>query len=315
MPWRRSATPVDLGAGNRDHGYFGPRTEAALRQFQQDKPGLTPSGALTRETLFALDQALLARERPATQTAPKPEDSPSVVVTVLPRTDGYAPPPTAKATFLRNVRFDQAERVGEKYLQKFALADQHLCPRDPSRCRTILRFGDDTVYFESKLAVDTDGSPRARDIDPNPADASLSTSWTYPGTTKPFDAERIPYIVLPQRDRRNGDNFLTDMGLTLGSLAVVIYRNRIAGAIVADAGPSLKIGEGSVHLHEMLGVDPWRSSHQKILDASISDSVMFFVFKQTVGSHLTPANAVELIQEQARECFIRLGGTWPVAAA
>ena len=298
---------IDLGPGRINRGYFGPLTEAKLIAFQRAVPGLTPDGVVTRETLFALDEALLTKGEGLSSPRPAPLPDPPCLVIPLPRLDGYAPPPASRR-FLENIAFNSANAVGKSYLHKFAIADHTRYPRDPSRCQTLFRFPDGTIYFDSKMAVDTDGSPNAKVIDPNPDDASTQTSFTYPGTRIPFDAEKIPYIALPEFDKVDRLDFLKDMGLELGNLVIAIYRDKIAGALFVDEGPTDKIGEGSVRLHEMLGVNPWDRRHTKIIDSSISDSVLFFVFPKAVGDDLTPDNAAEEIQRRAAACFEELGG-------
>ena len=72
------------------------------------------------------------------------------------------------------------------------------------------------------MAIDADGSPRAKSIDP----AGQSDTSHHFGNGAPFNAETLPYIVLPLS--KDGETFLEDMGLALGDLAVVIYKNTIA---------------------------------------------------------------------------------------
>src|SRR5207248_10630435 len=122
-----------------------------------------------------------------------------------------------------------------------------------------------------------------------------------------FNAEEIPYIVLPES--KGGETFIEDMGLALGDLAAVIYKNTIAPAIFADAGPVSRIGEGSIHLHEMLPVhSPWRdASHEHVFDASVDDKVLVFVFPNSNIDHqLTPENATDRITAAAMARFNQL---------
>jgi peptidoglycan hydrolase-like protein with peptidoglycan-binding domain len=306
--------PIDLGTGNANRGYFGPKTEAALKTYQQKTPGLKVTGTVDSETLFALDQGLLQLASTPTPV-PAPPPGPPVITVVLPHLSGYTPPPLSRS-LLGTVPLAQATPVGQKYMEKFAFLDRRPDNQDPSRCQVLCQLTGGILYFDAKMSVDTDGSPRARDIDPNPDDASLDTSWHYPNADPKarkvaFNSEEIPYIVLPVYDKNSRDDFFEDMGLQLGSIAVVIYGNKISGAIVADEGPTHKIGEGSVHLHELLGHNPWsKKNPNKILDASIDDNVLYFVFPDAIGSDLTPANAAQLIQERAQAHFKALGGTW-----
>jgi hypothetical protein len=222
-----------------------------------------------------------------------------------PAPDGYRPPPQS-AQALGGIPFDKTARApkAEHYLAAFAAADQlpnyH---KDPSNCKTLLQFPDGTIYYDAKMAIDADGSPRAEDLDPA---GQIDTSHHFPNG-EPFNAETIPYIVLPLS--KGDETFIEDMGLALGDLAVVIYKNTIAPAIFADEGPISRIGEGSIHLHELLPVhSPWSdASHTHVFDSSVDDSVLVFVFPDSnIDNQLTPANAVEKIKAAALERFNRL---------
>lgn len=64
------------------------------------------------------------------------------------------------------------------------------------------------------------------------------------------DAASVPYVVLPPEGFRHA---------TLGDFAIVVNlkNGRVAGAIVADeSAPELPMGEGSIAMAKMLGVDP-----------------------------------------------------------
>src|SRR5260370_13272149 len=153
------------------------------------------------------------------------------------------------------------------------------------------------------MAIDADGSPRARSIDPAGRPA---TSHHFPNGA-PFNAETVPYIVLPLS--KNAETFIEDIGLTLGDLAVVIYKNEIAPAIFADEGPVSRIGEGSIRLHELLPVhSPWSDvGHTQVFDSSVDGSVLVFVFTgSNFDDQLTPDNAVEKISTAALERFNKL---------
>ena len=219
--------------------------------------------------------------------------------------DGYQPPGQS-AQALEGIAFDKTVRApkAEHYLAAFAAADQlPKYRRDPSNCKTLLQFPDGTIYYDAKMAIDADGSPRATSID---SAGQVDTSHHFPNG-EPFNAETIPYIVLPLS--KNGETFTQDMGLALGDLAVVIYKNTIAPAIFADKGPVSRIGEGSIRLHELLPVhSPWSdASHNHVFDSSVDGSVLVFVFPDSnIDSQLTPANAVEKIKAAALERFNRL---------
>jgi hypothetical protein len=219
--------------------------------------------------------------------------------------DGYEPPRQSEQA-LKDISFGKTKRApkAQHYLTAFAAADQlPKYKRDPSNCKTLLQFSDGTIYYDAKMAIDADGSPRAKSID----DAGqVDTSHHFPNGA-PFNAETVPYIVLPLS--KNGETFIEDMGLALGDLAVVIYKNGIAPAIFADEGPVSRIGEGSIYLHELLPVhSPWSdASHTRVFDSSVDDSVLVFVFLDSnIDNQLTPATAVEKIKSAALARFEQL---------
>jgi hypothetical protein len=219
--------------------------------------------------------------------------------------DGYQPPKQS-ADALKGISLSTTKRAprAQHYLDTFAATDQ--LPKyknDPSNCKTLLQFPEGTIYYDAKMAIDADGSPRAKNIDPA---GQPDTSHHFPNED-PFNAEEIPYIVLPLS--KGGEKFIEDMGLALGDLAVVIYKNGIAPAIFADEGPVSRIGEGSIHLHELLPVHtPWSdATHNHVYDASVEGKVLVFVFPSSnIDDQLTPDNAVEKIRIAAMERFNQL---------
>ncbi len=99
------------------------------------------------------------------------------------------------------------------------------------------------VYFRAGMAIDADGSPRARQIDPT---GQTQTSLRHPDG-RSVDAENIPYFVLP------GGKYAS-LGIKLGDIAAVRYNGKVAFAVFADVGPRSKLGEGSIALAQELGI-------------------------------------------------------------
>lgn len=104
------------------------------------------------------------------------------------------------------------------------------------------------VYMRGRFAVDADGSPRAREIDPH---GDTKTSLRYAdGRRGSINAEEVPYIVMPKGE-------FAKHGLNLGDMALVRNKEngRLSVAVFADAGPSHKRGEGSMALASELGLN------------------------------------------------------------
>ena len=310
--------PISLGQDEKYAGFFGGQTESAIRVFQQAQ-GLEPDGKVGDDTLCAIDDALEELSAPAKKSRrkkskPKPARATKTVKrkkSVRPRSkpepsatapDGYMLP-AEDMTLLRKVDFAQAVAVGQNYRDKFARADRGEARDDPSRCRTVLRFPGGEIFFEAKMAICTDGSPRGDKIDPS---GQTETAHTL-ADGKPFDAEKIPYVVLPMPDKKTSESFLNDMGLRKGDLAMVIYRGERCGAILAELGPVAKIGETSVRTHELLPVpSPWKTPQKnRITNVSVPEAVLYLIFPNTSGltKSLTLATAPVEVPRLAEEAF------------
>ena len=281
---------INLGEDDRYLGFFGGQTEQAVRAFQQGA-GLEPDGKIGDDTLCALDNALEDLTKPkrgakktrapkkvAGRKKPKVKAGPVKLPATAP--DGYAFP-AEDHELLQNVSLAKTKVVGANYREKFARMDQAGASDDPSRCKTLLRFDDGTIFFDAKMAICTDGSPRGDKID---LSGQTETAHTL-ADGKPFNAETIPYVVLPMPDKKTGENFLADMGLKKGDLAMVIYCGGRCGAILAELGPVAKIGETSVRTHELLPVpSPWKTPQKlRITNVSVPESVLYFIFPNTSG--------------------------------
>lgn len=138
----------------------------------------------------------------------------------------------------------------------------------PGRCRLFqnLRGPDgnamSVVYYECKLDIDNDGSggnaahDRFHQSDTNLHDMNGA-----------LDANKIAFAVLPldrseTRVKRPGlPDFGRELGLHLGDVGIAFWRQRSVGEvrttsfIYGDKGPANKIGEGSVHMANALGIN------------------------------------------------------------
>ncbi len=103
------------------------------------------------------------------------------------------------------------------------------------------------VYMRARMDIDSDGSPRARQIDPT---GQTRTSMRYTDG-RSVNAEVVPYMVLP------GGQY-EQFGIKLGDMCLVRNREngKMAVAVFADVGPRQKRGEGSMALASELGLNP-----------------------------------------------------------
>jgi hypothetical protein len=175
--------------------------------------------------------------------------------------------------------------------------------------QALLRLKGGALYIEADMDIDADGSPRARTIDPG--NGQLQTSLNFPhesGQRQFVDAEKVPYFVLPgNRDRSK--RLAAQMGIGLGDVAAVVFRDKVEYAVFADTGPAAKIGEGSIKLAQSLGHDPFIVRHGKrVVGRSIPRDVIYIVFPGSRDPNRSPDTIVERTREKGRELFRSLGG-------
>jgi hypothetical protein len=234
--------------------------------------------------------------------------------------------PTASQVLVKDVPWNSARSIGDAFSQIFKRCDaakktdNFSCPNtrkpgktikggcasDPNLNHVLFRFPDNTIFFDAKMSVDADGSDYAKKRDGDGVNQS-ETSLKIGG--KSLDAAKIPFIVVPQNEA-TATSFKTETGIGLGDIAVVIYKDKIVYAIVADEGPSCRLGEGSMNLHEKLGHHICRNAAcSEIRDVSIEKDVLYFVFpnsdiRKTIG--LTLANLNQKIEIEGKRLFDKL---------
>lgn len=142
------------------------------------------------------------------------------------------------------------------------------CRSDPSRFTRFERVkakagAPEAIIWESKIARDDDGSPKACD-NAGPTDQCPTTLMLKPTAAQPcpkplknagpkclpVNAATIPYAVIPAAAPKGIDSsrFSRLTGLKMGDVGMVVRADRQVPAILADTGPAYKIGEGSAAL-------------------------------------------------------------------
>ncbi len=219
----------------------------------------------------------------------------------------FSPPPASLGQ-LQGIPFGDADDGAFKALK--AIFDAYdatpAAGSDPNKCKALLQFPGGAVFWSSKMAIDADGPAVDADhrsgtqLDPD--DGQDDTKYHFPDDDAALASEAVPYIVLP------GATFRSVTGLKMGDMAVVIYKDKISAAICGDLGPVKKIGEGSIRLHENFhppAPDPCslRDGNgfcKRILNASIEEDVLFFVFPgSAIDTGINQANVESLINEKA----------------
>jgi len=235
-------------------------------------------------------------------------------------------PPKASLGQLKGVPFNDKNTVNTAPKAKSAFDAFDKLPKntDRSNCKALLQFGNGTVFWSSKMAIDADGpaaGPGRRsgsELDPTPGDDGKpegqdDTSFHFPNGGG-LPSETVPYIVLPHLLGDNKKLFHPD--LQIGDVAIVIFADKITAAICGDIGPAKKIGEASIRVHEALHPpvpDPCKRRDQNnfckiILNASIEQDVLFFVFPRSGIPDLTLQNIETQVQEKAFSLYNALRG-------
>ncbi|MDW4909884.1 glycoside hydrolase family 75 protein [Streptomyces sp. ADMS] len=160
-------------------------------------------------------------------------------------------------------------------------------PADIPVCGT-----EDVVFWKADMDIDCDGQagPRCNGrTDPYFAD----TTAYQQSDGRQLDAERLPFIVVPVAS--SIWNY-RDHGIRGGSVAAVIYENRVQYAVVGDTGPHDIIGEASYATADALGIDP--DPH----GGGTASGVTYIVFKDSKVSPIEDhAAAVETGERLARQ--------------
>jgi hypothetical protein len=137
------------------------------------------------------------------------------------------------------------------------------------------------------MAIDTDGwikdpALRRAIVADDPWHQDI-TSYRYASQRPPdLDPTVIPYVVIPKSGFAHA---------AVGDLAVVGYRGRLAAAVVGDAGPVNKFGEGSWRLATDFGIPNSGRT------GGVAGGVTYTFLKGSAGPR--PADEAELLARLA----------------
>ncbi|UUN25055.1 glycoside hydrolase family 75 protein [Streptomyces sp. FIT100] len=150
----------------------------------------------------------------------------------------------------------------------------------------------DVVYWKADMDIDCDGWPTDEcnsDTDPYFQDETAYVD----ADGDPLSSEYVPFIVVPGAGGRWDYN---DSGIRGGSVAAVVYGDRVVYAVVGDVGPSNIIGEASWATADALGIDP----DPQI--GGVNSGVTYIVFRDSQVSPIhSHRAAVTLGNRLARE--------------
>jgi hypothetical protein len=223
-------------------------------------------------------------------------------------------PPSASQGRLQGIDFQSASPVAADIKAAFDADDQRPGNRDPNLCKALLRFPNGAVFWSSKMAIDADGPAagpgRLSGTELDPDSGQDGTAYSFPGVEGGISSEAVPYVVVP------GATFRSETGLELDDVVMVIFGDKAAGAVLGDVGPTHKIGEGSIRLHELLhppAHDPCSQRDangfcRRVRNASIGEDVLVFAFPgSAITSGIDQSNAEALFQSRAAALLQALG--------
>ncbi|MEV5548408.1 glycoside hydrolase family 75 protein [Streptomyces sp. NPDC052309] len=152
----------------------------------------------------------------------------------------------------------------------------------------------DAVFWKADMDIDCDGRPGR--LCNSRTDPYFTAATAFPGSDGgPLDAERLPYIVVPQP---SGIWDHREDGIRGGSVAAVVRGDRLRYAVVGDVGPRDVIGEASHAAARALGVrpDPRRGG--------TPSGVTYIVFKDSRVRPIDDRAAAERLGERLARRFL-----------
>lgn len=144
------------------------------------------------------------------------------------------------------------------------------------------------VWWRADFDIDCDGSvddPCLDDPDREPTTAAVDMDGA------PLSATIVPYVTIPMVS----DWFDYEAeGVQLGSVAAVLWRNKLVYAPVGNLGGDKVLGEGSLALAEKLGMDT------DPIEGGIDRGVTWIIFTGD-GSVVTPVDSETIAEEKGIE--------------
>ncbi|MDH6218948.1 glycoside hydrolase family 75 protein [Streptomyces pseudovenezuelae] len=153
----------------------------------------------------------------------------------------------------------------------------------------------DAVFWKADMDIDCDGRPTARcNRRTDPLFSDMTAYQQADG--RHLSAERLPYIVVPMASRIWNHR---DHGVRGGSVAAVVYRDRVQYAVVGDVGPHDIIGEASYATARGLGIQPDPRG------GGTASGVTYIVFKDSQVKPIEDHAAAVATGERLARMFVR----------
>ncbi|MFF4833877.1 glycoside hydrolase family 75 protein [Streptomyces sp. NPDC001315] len=154
---------------------------------------------------------------------------------------------------------------------------------------------ESAVHWTADMDIDCDGRPGTHCNGSSDPSFSGATAFTQ-SDGRYLSAEELPYIVVP------GASDIWDYrahGVHGGSVAAVVYRDRVQYAVVGDTGPGEIIGEASYAAAQALGIPP--DPH----GGGTPSGVTYIVFKDSEVSPIEDHAAAVATGERLARSFVK----------
>src|SRR3954451_18431427 len=149
-------------------------------------------------------------------------------------------------------------------------------------------------FWKADMDVDCDGVRTSKcNEDTDPWYQNQTSFETSKG--KSFQADSTHYFVIPLPSSRFD---YTANGIKPGSVAAVIYNNKVVYAVFADEGPNNIIGEASYATAKALGINPDPEN------GGVDSGVTFIVFPGKVPSPVESNSAIDSKGIAAANAFV-----------
>lgn len=160
------------------------------------------------------------------------------------------------------------------------------------------------LIFDGELQLDTDGWPAGKGKGDPSWQPDTSLRYVGGGST---NANEVPYLVLPLPK-----SWPAQFGITLGDIAAVIFRDKLAFAVFADEGPTDKLGEGSIELLRRLGEERIRPNG-RVINSGMGPGVITIVFpgSRAAAPYQDQKALLDYIDNRGSIQFLKLGGNLP----
>lgn len=152
----------------------------------------------------------------------------------------------------------------------------------------------EAVFWKADMDIDCDGRPGSRCNARTDPHFSASTAFAQ-SDGRPLKAEKLPYVVVPAPS--TVWNYRSH-GVRGGSVAALVYRDRVRYAVVGDTGPAGIIGEASHAAAESLGIDPDPRS------GGTPAGVTYIVFKDSEVTPVEDHEAAATEGERLARAFV-----------